>query len=193
MLQLVFAYCETRNVKGEIEMAFGLNDGLPWKHISQDFKNFKARTQDTILLMGAKTFQSLPKKLQGRHHVVLSDSKRPIVRAKNGESADHYVMPERVKSFLQRNSHEKISIIGGAGLIQQFAPIADRIVLTKIIKKHYVPSTVKLPVEFIQNIRRGGHLYKSENSPERYFEMSETHFYKIDELTDIMETMYVRS
>lgn len=179
MIQLVFAYCETRNVKGELEMAFGLDDGLPWKHITQDFKNFKARTEGTILLMGAKTFQSLPKKLQGRHHVVLSDSKRPIVHAKNGEPADHYVMPERVESFLQRNSHEKISIIGGAGLIQQFAPIADQIIITSIQKKHYVPSTMKFPVEFIHNIQR-------------HHEMTETHFYKIDELTNIMETVYVK-
>lgn len=179
MIQLVFAYCETRNVKGELAMAFGLDDGLPWKHISQDFKNFKARTEGTILLMGAKTFQSLPKKLPGRHHVVLSDSKRPIVHAKNGEPADHYVMPERAESFLQRNSHENISIIGGAGLLQKYAAIADRIIITKIMKKHYVPSTVQFPVEFIYNIHCGR-------------EMAETHFYKIDELTNIMETVYVK-
>lgn len=181
MIQLVFACAPTRNVKGELEMAFGLDDGLPWKHISQDFKNFKSRTEGTILLMGARTYQSLPGKLQGRHHVVLSDSKRPVPAAKNGAVADHYIVPDdrRVKSFLERNSHEKISIIGGPGIIQQYAPIADQIIVTKIIKKHYVPSTVQLPVEFVYNLHRG-------------FEMKETHFYKIDELTDIMETVYVK-
>lgn len=180
MLQLVFAYCETRNVQGELEMAFGLDDGLPWKHISQDFKNFKARTEGTILLMGAKTFQSLPGKLPGREHFVISDTKRPIVHAKNGEQADHYISPGRVKYFLEQSADKKISIIGGASVLQEYASIADKIVVTKIMKKHYVPSTVKFPVEFIYNIHRGR-------------EMTETHFYKIDELTNIMETVYVKS
>lgn len=193
MLQLVFAYCETRNVKGEIEMAFGLNDGLPWKHISQDFKNFKARTQDTTLIMGAKTFMSLPGNLPGRESIVLSSIGKPIPKAKNGDEATQYVSPERINAYLKYHPDKNFSVIGGSELLQSFAPIADRIVLTKIIKKHYVPSTVKLPIEFVQNIRRGGHLYKLENSPEPYFEMSETHFYKIDKLTDIMETMYVKA
>jgi dihydrofolate reductase / thymidylate synthase len=56
---------------------FGLSGALPWKN-SDDLKHFNRVTSDSfqtpILLMGRNTFQSLPKKLEGRQHVVLSSS-----------------------------------------------------------------------------------------------------------------------
>ncbi len=180
MLQVVFAYSETRNVKGEIEMAFGLDDGLPWGHISQDFKNFKARTTGTTLIMGARTFQSLPGKLPGRRHIVLHQLGRDVPVTKRGDEADQYILPERLGFYIKHHPDEDYSVIGGSSLIQQFAPIADKIIITKIVKRHYVNSTVKLPVEFIRNIHRN-------------HDITETHFYKIDNLTNIMETVYAKS
>ncbi|QOI66448.1 dihydrofolate reductase [Erwinia phage FBB1] len=181
MLQLVFACSPTRNVKGETEYAFGLDDGLPWKHISQDFKNFKSRTMGTTLIMGAKTFQSLPGKLEGRKHMVLHTPGRSVAVTKRGDQADQYVMPERVKDYIKFHPEENFSVIGGAKLLQEFAPIADKIIISKIIKSHYVNSTVKLPIEFIMNIHRGGN---------KELKMQENHFWQIDELTQLFETVY---
>lgn len=181
MLQLVFACSPTRNVKGETEYAFGLDDGLPWKHISQDFKNFKSRTMGTTLIMGAKTFQSLPAKLDGRKHIVLIELGRPIPVTKNGDQADQYILPDRIRFYVKHHPEENFSVIGGTKLLQEFAPIADKIVISKINKSHYVNSTVKLPVEFIMNIHRGGN---------KELKMQENHFWQIDELTQLFETVY---
>lgn len=187
MIQLVFACAPTRNVEGKIEMAFGLDDGLPWKHISQDFKNFKARTEGTTLIMGARTFQSLPAKLVGRRHIVTHSGRRDVPLTKSGHEADQYILPERVGFYVKHHPEENLSIIGGVQLLQQFAPIADKIIMTKIVKSHYVNSTAKLPVEFVNNIARGG-LSETVND----LVMKENHFWQIDELTQLFETVYAK-
>lgn len=187
MIQLVFACAPTRNVKGELEMAFGLDDRLPWNHISQDFKNFKSRTIGTTLIMGARTFQSLPGKLSGRRHIVTHSLGRDVPVTKLGEEADQYILPERLKKYISLHPEENFSVIGGVALLEQFAPIADKIIMTKVVKSHYVNSTIKLPVEFIHNIHRGG-LSDIVNN----LVMKENHFWQIDELTQLFETVYAK-
>src|SRR6185503_5700752 len=49
----------------------GKDGGLPW-HISADLKRFKALTMGSVLVMGRKTFASLPGPLPGRRHIVLT-------------------------------------------------------------------------------------------------------------------------
>jgi dihydrofolate reductase len=50
---------------------FGLNMAMPWKNISKDMEHFKEYTKGCTLVMGRKTFESLPGKLPGRPHVVI--------------------------------------------------------------------------------------------------------------------------
>ena len=134
MLQLVYAVSPTRSVEGQNELAFGLDDGLPWGHIKQDLQNFKARTKDTILIMGAKTFMSLPDVLPGRQHVVVQDLDRPYVQAKNGMFADWYTSMEEFENIINGcdgfainvNKDSKrlfkdgtYSVIGGIDLIKK--------------------------------------------------------------------------
>lgn len=195
MLQLVFAYAPTKNHKGEYERAFGLNNGLPWGHISQDLKNFKARTENTNLIMGAKTFMSLPSPLKDRKHIVVQDMKRDFAQAQDGAFADGYMSPLDFSKWLntKKQSYQNIngdliympssdvySVIGGVGLLQKAYPFADKVIQSSITKRHRVNSDVQLPMSFII-------APALENSG---FEMKETHFYKIDELTSITETIY---
>ncbi|ARW57660.1 dihydrofolate reductase [Kosakonia phage Kc304] len=198
MIQLIYAYAGTKTVEGKNEYAFGLNGGLPWGHISQDLKNFKARTEGTILIMGAKTFMSLPSPLKGRKHVVVQDMKRDFAQAQDGLFADLYMSPLGFSEWLgtkqqscqningdliYMSSSNVYSVIGGAGLLQEAYPFADKVIQTSITKRHRVNSDVQLPMSFI--------IAPSwENSG---FEMKETHFYKIDEVTSISETVYVKT
>lgn len=126
MIQLVFATTE--------EGHFGADKGMPWRHISQDFKNFKDRTEGTSLIMGAKTFASLPGKLPGRIHYVLTDRNRPSPVAKNGDIPDILICEGNLKSILE-NAHKydrEYSIIGGADLLAKALPFADRVIMTTI-------------------------------------------------------------
>ncbi|AEO97159.1 dihydrofolate reductase [Salmonella phage vB_SenM-AKM_NP4] len=197
MIQLIFAYCPTKTVDNKNEFAFGLNTGLPWGHIKQDMQNFASRTKDTVLIMGAKTFMSLRGKLHGRSHIVVQDFSRPYAKTKSGQTAELYINETQFQQFLEGNKvqvsgHDfgyncfiqrddaNYSVIGGAHIIEHSRIYADKIICTTIRKKHRVNSDIKLSADFIWNI--------SED-----MELVETHWYNIDELTNISEDVYERA
>lgn len=126
MIQLVFAY--------DKHYGFGKNDQFPWPHISQDLKNFKARTKDTILVMGAKTFASLPGKLPGRRHIVFCDFERSMPITKDGSIADEYLDIKLMSDYLRVWTKVDLmySIIGGVHLLTMALPFASRVVYTQI-------------------------------------------------------------
>lgn len=194
MIKLVFACAPTKTVEDKHEYAFGLNDGLPWGRIKKDLQNFKARTEGTIMIMGAKTFQSLPTLLPGRSHVVVCDIKRGYPETKDGDLAHFYITWDEYVTLVAGGriqlsgpntnfetfidaSENRISVIGGPSLLEAALPYADEIIMTKIIKRHRVNSTVQLPITFIHDIM----LNRS---------MVESHYYQIDELTEITESVY---
>ncbi|QBP35575.1 dihydrofolate reductase [Phage NC-G] len=193
MIKLVFACAPTKTVDDKNEYAFGLNDGLPWGHIKKDLQNFKARTEGTTMIMGAKTFQSLPGLLPGRTHIVVADIARGYPETKDGDLAHFYITWDEYITFvtggeIQLSSpntpynpligqNTGVSIIGGPSLLEAALPYADEIIMTKIIKRHRVNSTVQLPITFVHDIM----LNRS---------MVESHYYQIDELTEITESVY---
>lgn len=67
--------------------AFGKDNDLPWGKIPEDFKLFREKTMGSVCVMGAKTFQSLPKNLPGRVMVVIGDSSRECFN-QSGELPD---------------------------------------------------------------------------------------------------------
>jgi len=102
----------------------GKDGGLPW-HISADLKRFKALTMGTVLVMGRRTFESLPKLLPGRRHIVIT--RDPEWRADGVEVA------HGVEQALAIAGNEPVSVIGGADLFRIFLPLADRIELTEVL------------------------------------------------------------
>lgn len=193
MIKLVFAYSPTKTVDGTDQNAFGLGDGLPWGRVKKDLQNFKARTEGTIMIMGAKTFQSLPGLLDGRTHIVVCDIKRGYPETKDGDLAHFYISwaeyvtlvsggriqlsspNTNFETFVDANEN-RISVIGGPALLYAASPYADEVIVSRIEKHHRVNSTVQLEENFLHEIRQR--------------EMLETHWYKIDELTTLTETVY---
>jgi dihydrofolate reductase len=102
----------------------GRGGKLPW-HIPADLKRFKALTMGSAMVMGRKTFQSLPGLLPGRRHIILTRDK--------GWSADGVEIAHSVEEALALAGEERVSIIGGAEIFAMFLPIADRIELTEVL------------------------------------------------------------
>jgi dihydrofolate reductase len=102
----------------------GRDGKLPW-HISADIKRFKALTMGSVMVMGRKTFQSLPGLLPGRRHIVLT--RDPHWAAKGAE------VSHSAEQALELADRERISVIGGADLFRLFVPLADRIELTEVL------------------------------------------------------------
>lgn len=102
----------------------GSGGTLPW-HIPADLRRFKALTMGSAMVMGRKTFASLPGLLPGRRHIVLT---RDAAWQANGAEVVH-----SVEEALQLASGERVSIIGGADIFAQFMPLADRIEFTEVL------------------------------------------------------------
>ena len=112
----------------------GRDGKLPW-HIPADLKRFKALTMGTAMVMGRRTFESLPGVLPGRRHIVLTRD-----RAWRAEGAE---IAHDVDEAIDLAGGERVSVIGGAEIFALFLPIADRIELTEVLDD--VPGDTSMP------------------------------------------------
>jgi dihydrofolate reductase len=102
----------------------GRGGKLPW-HIPADLKRFKALTMGSAMVMGRKTFDSLPGLLPGRRHIVLTRDE--------GWGAEGVEAAHTVEDALKLAGSERVSVIGGAEIFELFMAVADRIELTEVL------------------------------------------------------------
>jgi dihydrofolate reductase len=101
----------------------GIDGRLPW-HISADLRRFKALTIGKPMVMGRKTFESLPGLLEGRRHIVLT---RDPDWTEEGAEVVH-----SVEEALHLANAPHVAVIGGAEVYALFLPLTDRIELTRV-------------------------------------------------------------
>lgn len=108
----------------------GFNGNL-LEHIPEDLKYFKELTSGYIVVMGRKTWDSLPKKpLPDRLNVVISH-KRSLLGIMS------FSMPlEEAKVRMLEDPEAKYFIIGGGQIYKELLPYCDRVYVTKIFKYH---------------------------------------------------------
>ena len=116
----------------------GCDNKLPW-HIPEDLKRFKRLTQGTAMIMGRRTFDSLPGLLPGRRHIVLT--RNPDWSAEGAEAVHN--PDEAIKAL----NGEPGSVIGGAEIFDLFLPLVDQIELTEIGAKPPGDTTIINPRE----------------------------------------------
>jgi dihydrofolate reductase len=102
----------------------GRNGTLPWR-IPADLKRFKTLTMGSAMIMGCRTFESLPRVLPGRRHIVLTRDKT--------WSADGAEIAHSIEEALALAGDEPVSVIGGAEIFELFLPYADRFELTEVL------------------------------------------------------------
>ncbi len=105
----------------------GRDGKLPW-HIPADLKRFKQLTLGKPMIMGRKTFESLPGLLPGRRHIVLT---RRDDFGGDGVEIARSVSEARALAEKDNESGE-IAVIGGAAVYDVFRPMAERIELTAV-------------------------------------------------------------
>lgn len=101
----------------------GRAGALPWR-IPADLKRFKALTMGKPMIMGRKTFASLPGLLPGRRHIVLTRD--------TGWSAPGAEPADAPDEALDLAGEGEVAVIGGAEIYALFLPLADRIELTEV-------------------------------------------------------------
>ncbi|MEA3443148.1 MAG: dihydrofolate reductase [Bacteroidota bacterium] len=105
--------------------AIGLNNDLLW-HISDDLKRFKKLTTENVIVMGKRTFHSLPKgALPNRENMVITDQP--------GEIIEGCTMAYSIEDAIEKMSSEKENFIIGGGMVyKQFLPLAQKLYLTRV-------------------------------------------------------------
>ena len=102
----------------------GKNGKLPW-HIPEDLQNFKKLTLNSTIIMGRKTWDSLPfKPLPKRRNIVLS-------RKKNIDIEVYHNIDDCL-SILKNESIDKVFIIGGSSIYKLFFDYANQLHITFI-------------------------------------------------------------
>jgi dihydrofolate reductase len=105
----------------------GVNGRLPW-HLTYDMKWFREQTMGKPVVMGRKTFESIPDRfrpLPGRHNIVLT-------RQRDYEAEGATVVHNIEAALAAVGSVDEVVVIGGAELYAQLLPQADRLYLTLI-------------------------------------------------------------
>ena len=106
----------------------GRDGRLPW-HLPADLKRFKALTMGKPMIMGRKTFESLPGVLPGRRHIVLT--RDPHWQAAGAEVV-HALADAVALARSRQPDARRIFVIGGGQLYADAVPLADELVLTEI-------------------------------------------------------------
>lgn len=116
----------------------GFQGKLPWR-FPEDMAHFKAITMGRCVIMGRKTWQSIPKGLPGRTCYVLSTGWFPV-----GEGASVFPHLKLAIQEAYGADHRPPLIIGGASLYAEALPWCDRIYLTEVLGAY--PADVHFPV-----------------------------------------------
>jgi dihydrofolate reductase len=118
------------------DWGIGKDNDLLW-HISEDLKRFRRLTTGNTIIMGKKTWESLPRRpLPGRKNVVLTDNPKEIIEG----SVTAYSIEDALSKC---GREEEIFIIGGGSIYRQFMPLADRLYITHVHTK--APADIFFP------------------------------------------------
>lgn len=104
--------------------AIGLDNKLLY-WLPNDLRRFKTLTTGHTIIMGRRTFESLPKgALPNRRNIVLTRSQQQFPGAE--------IFPTLTAALAACQTDEEVYIIGGASVYRQALPLADRLCLTEI-------------------------------------------------------------
>lgn len=107
------------------DLGIGKNNDLLWK-IPEDLRRFKKLTSGKTVVMGKRTWESLPNRpLPGRKNIVITDIP--------GEIIEGAVMAYSIEDAISKcSTDDEAFIIGGGSIYRQFLPLADKLYITHV-------------------------------------------------------------
>lgn len=108
----------------------GYKNTIPW-HSSADFKHFKEETMGKVVVMGFKTWKSLPRKpLPGRTNIVLLSRDYNERESVDAEPSVLFMSEDSLPQIIHNNPD--CVVMGGSRIYQLALPFVDTVVLSKI-------------------------------------------------------------
>jgi len=106
--------------------ALGIDNDLLW-HLPDDFKRFKELTSGHKIIMGRKTFETFPKPLPNRTHIIITRDKTYMPKFSD------CIVAHSMEEALKLTENDALSfIIGGGEIYNLGLPYANKIELTRI-------------------------------------------------------------
>jgi len=105
-------------------LAIGKDGGIPWD-IKEDLKFFREKTQNSAIIMGRATFDSIGRPLPNRKNIVMTRSPQDREGVTEVTSVEDAI--DEAKIFSQT-----INIIGGEYIYKEFLPIATKLIITEV-------------------------------------------------------------
>ncbi len=130
--------------------AIGKDNQLLW-HIPADLKRFKQLTTGHTIVMGKRTFYSLPiRPLPNRRSIVITDIA--------GEEIEGCTMAYSIEEAIEKMDDEKENfIIGGGSVYRQFLPAANQLYLTIVQKDFEADTFLDIDLQDWETIEREDH------------------------------------
>ncbi|MBQ7739796.1 MAG: dihydrofolate reductase [Eubacterium sp.] len=100
----------------------GKGNDLIW-HFKEDMKFFKETTMGSAVIMGRKTFESLPKALPGRKNIIITNN--------SDYSAEGAEVVNSIDEALEK-AGDNAFVIGGASIYKAMLPLCDKLYITEI-------------------------------------------------------------
>ena len=105
--------------------ALGKDNQLLW-HLPEDFKRFKTLTSEHYIVMGRKTFESFPKPLPNRTHII-------ITRQNDYQAPEGCVVVSSLEKAMELcPANEEAFVIGGGEIYKQAINVVDKIDVTRV-------------------------------------------------------------
>ena len=124
----------------------GYRNRLLWR-LPTDLRRFKELTTGHSIVMGRKTFESLPNGLlPNRHHIILS-------RNPNFSHENCLVCSSLDEALIKLSGEDEVYIIGGSQIYSQALPFADKLYLTRV-HAHFPEADVFFPVIIRKNWKK---------------------------------------
>ncbi len=108
----------------DINLAIGKKGKIPWD-IKEDLKFFRENTENTAIVMGRATYDSIGRPLPNRKNIVMTRSiqgRDGVVEVSSSQEAINEA----------RSYSEKVNIIGGEYIYKEFLPLATKLLITEI-------------------------------------------------------------
>ena len=115
----------------DLKGGIGKSGDLPWPKNQKDMKWFSESTNNSIVIMGSKTWESLKGKLPNRLNVVVTSK---ILNGTDGNFKGPIELI--IKQFKRLHPKRNIWIIGGANIYNQSWDLVDEVYLTKFKQKY---------------------------------------------------------
>ena len=108
----------------------GVNNDLPWK-LKKDLQHFSAYTQNKVIVMGRKTFESIGRPLPNRKNIVISSTLSSTSEIQIVNSLDQAIS-EATDWNKENNLVEEVVLIGGGYIFKESINLVNKLVLTRV-------------------------------------------------------------